>query len=102
MLSWFDLVAVQEVNDDLEGLRVLVRAMGAPYRVVFSDNAGNSERLAFIYDSSKLAVGELIAEVAVPAAEKKHIKITDVNDDFARLRSPPLREHVVSGHDSVA
>ena len=53
MVSWFDLVAIQEVNDNLEGLDQL-HAHLPGYRVLFSDKAGNDERMAFIFDSARV------------------------------------------------
>jgi hypothetical protein len=64
ILGWFDLIAVQEVNDDLAGLRAVHQHLGADYRLVFSDASGNRERMTFIYDATKLALLEEIGKVA--------------------------------------
>jgi endonuclease/exonuclease/phosphatase family metal-dependent hydrolase len=61
--------------------------------VVFSDRAGNNERLAVMYDSSKAKVAEMVAEIAVPAADKRFIKINGVNEDFNGFDRNP---HVVT------
>lgn len=52
----FDLVAIQEVGDDLSGLRYIMDELGPDFSLVVSDQtgvypgvAGNPERLAFIY-----------------------------------------------------
>ena len=37
LISWFDIVALQEVNDDLTGLRGIEQHLPASYRAVFSD-----------------------------------------------------------------
>jgi hypothetical protein len=72
IVGWFDLVAVQEVNDDLSGLRGL-RAVHelllASFRMLFSDAAGNDEHLAFLYDSDKIILMEEVGEIAMPASE---------------------------------
>jgi hypothetical protein len=47
MLGWFDLVAIQEVNDNLEGLRAVQAELPKRYRVVFSDPGGNNVHLYF-------------------------------------------------------
>lgn len=60
VLRWFDLVAVQETNDDLSGLRGVLSQLPKTYRAVFSGAAGNNERLAFVYDAAELSVGEEI------------------------------------------
>lgn len=50
-MGWFDIVAMQEVNDDLSGLRALMERLPRHYRVLFSEASGNQERAAFVYDS---------------------------------------------------
>lgn len=37
LISWFDLIALQEVNDDLTGLRGIQTHLPPSYRAVFSD-----------------------------------------------------------------
>ena len=48
MISWFDMVALQEVNDNLIGLRLIIQNLPSSFKVIFSDKAGNNERLAFV------------------------------------------------------
>jgi hypothetical protein len=62
LVGWFDLVALQEVNDSLVGLRGAQRYLPASYQVLFSDRAGNQERLAFLYDSNKVRLLEKVGE----------------------------------------
>ena len=54
MVSWFDLVAVQEVNDNLRGIQAVHAHLPRRYRLVFSDASGNQERQAFLYDATKV------------------------------------------------
>ena len=72
--SWFDLVAVQEVNDNLEGLRALQAELPARYRVLFSEASGNQERQAFVYDSKKVRQLEKVGRLSIPPNQLKHIK----------------------------
>jgi hypothetical protein len=58
LIGWFELVAFQEVNGSLVGLRGVQRYLPASYQVLFSDRAGNQERLAFPYDSNKVRLLE--------------------------------------------
>ena len=58
MISWFDLVTVQEVNDNLGGLRAVHRHLPPSYNLLVSDRAGNAERLAFVYDTQKVKLLE--------------------------------------------
>jgi len=70
IISHFDLVAVQEVRRDLTALRQLVDLLGWPWRYVLSDttegDAGNDERMAFLYDSRKIGFTGLAGEVVLP------------------------------------
>jgi endonuclease/exonuclease/phosphatase family metal-dependent hydrolase len=82
VLSWSDIAAIQEVNDDLTGLRALQDELPAHYRVVFSDPAGNNERLAFLYDERKVILGEEVGEVAVPPSQLRYIRLAGSAQSF--------------------
>jgi hypothetical protein len=47
VISWFDLVAVQEVKNNRRGLDGLMAELPASWRTVYSDAAGNNERMTF-------------------------------------------------------
>lgn len=91
VISRFDLVAVQEVRDNLDELERLMSVLGAWWKFLVSDitlgAAGNKERHAFIYDTRKLRFGGLAGEL-VPEARKG----TDgtLSSDFAFARTPYL------------
>lgn len=82
MLTWFDLIAVQEVNDNLLGLRGIQQALPATMKVLFSDEAGNNERLAFVYDSRKVSLREKVGEIAIPPSEARYIKLPGITQRF--------------------
>lgn len=91
VLSWYDIVAVQEVNDNLEGLKAIESILPSEYNLIFSDKGGNSERSAFIYDSSIINPLELVGEIAVPPKDHKFIKIPGVGQKFSGFdRNPYL------------
>ncbi|MCK5553888.1 MAG: hypothetical protein KAJ09_12130, partial [Deltaproteobacteria bacterium] len=75
ILSWFDLVALQEVNDRLAGLRGIQQFLPGSYKVLFSDKAGNNERLVYLYDSAKVTPLEIVGEIAIPPKDHKDIKL---------------------------
>ena len=70
IISRFDLVAVQEVRDDLVALRALLRILGSHWDYVATDykekGGGNYERLAFLFDTRKVnftgIAGEIVLE----------------------------------------
>jgi endonuclease/exonuclease/phosphatase family metal-dependent hydrolase len=91
IISWFDIVAVQETKENYEHFKKIVGSAGSKYKFIFSDQSGNKERLAFIYDSSKLKVLEEVAQYAIPPSDYSDIKITGVSSAFSGFdRSPYL------------
>ncbi|MDT7836162.1 endonuclease/exonuclease/phosphatase family protein [Aquabacterium sp. OR-4] len=71
--SRFDLIAVQEVRDSLYALQRLVRLLGAGWEYLVTDvtlgRSGNAERMAFVFDRSKVAFTGLAAELVLPRSE---------------------------------
>ncbi len=82
IVGWFDLIAVQEVNDDLSGLRAVHEHLPASFRMLFSDAAGNDERLAFLYDSEKITLMEEVGEIAVPPSELRYVTLSGIEQRF--------------------
>lgn len=102
IISWFDLIALQEVNDDLTGLRAIREHLPDSYLAVFSDKGGNEERAGFLYDSSKIAQLELVGEIAVPPKEVKWIKLPGVKRTFDGFdRNPFLVSFSAEGFEFV-
>lgn len=81
LISWFDIVALQEVKDDLSHLRELW-ALLPRHGLLHSDKAGNDERIAFLWDRSKVDLLEKVGEVAVEPADKRYIKLPGVEQKF--------------------
>jgi hypothetical protein len=71
IISHFDLVAVQEVRSDLSALDRVIGLLGGWWKYVVTDvtegASGNGERMAFVYDSRKVAFGGLAGEIVLPA-----------------------------------
>ncbi len=70
VLSHFDLLAVQEVLEDMEGLRHLEELMGEDFGMVVSDTTGSfpnegglAERLAFIFNWTIVNRKEMVTDV---------------------------------------
>lgn len=66
----FDLLAIQEVLEDIEGLRHLKQLMGNDFGLVVSDTTGSfpnegglSERLAFVFNWKVVNRGEMVTDV---------------------------------------
>ena len=70
----FDLVALQEVRDDMQDLRLLLTLLGGWWKMLVTDvtagQQGNRERVAFLYDERKVKFGGLAGEVVLPPDKK--------------------------------
>jgi endonuclease/exonuclease/phosphatase family metal-dependent hydrolase len=88
IISRFDLVAVQEVRDDLDALDKLMDILGGWWKYLVSDVTlgaqGNNERHAYIYDTRKIAFGGMAGEL-VPEMKKEGGVL---KSDFAFSRTP--------------
>ena len=90
IVGWFDLIALQEVNDKLEGLRKIQEQLPGYYRVLFTDASGNSERFAFLYDSRKVRILEEVGEISIPVADEKKIALPTINAKFPGFDRTPF------------
>ncbi len=70
ILSRFDIIAVQEVGGDLRALRYAMKILGPTWSFVMTDvakgMAGNNERMAFVFDTSRVSLSGLAGELVVP------------------------------------
>jgi endonuclease/exonuclease/phosphatase family metal-dependent hydrolase len=71
IIARFDVIAVQEICDDLSCLDKLMNVLGRNYHYILTDVThrdlgGNDERLGFIYDSSKVNFRGIAGEIVLP------------------------------------
>lgn len=98
IIDWFDLVALQEVNDDLEGLRGIEEQLSDSYRTVFSDPGGNNERFAFLFDHRKVEMLEEVGRVTVPPKDLPSVKLPGFETEFEGFdRNPYLASFRADG-----
>ena len=64
ILRWFDVIALQEVRDNLGDLLQIQSHLPASYELLFTDPSGNDERMTFVYDASKVKLLQGVGEVA--------------------------------------
>jgi endonuclease/exonuclease/phosphatase family metal-dependent hydrolase len=102
ILGWFDLIAVQEVTANFADLEYLAHLLGPSYRILFSDTAGNNERLAFIYHCRKLALLEKVGEIAVPPSAHRHIALPGVAAQYQGFDRNPYVATFRVGRTSLA
>ena len=83
IISSFDVCAIQEVNEDLDPLRDVVRLLGPSWDFIATDvtqgASGNRERMVFVYDKRKVTFRNIAGEVVIP----KH-KLLAGEQQFAR------------------
>lgn len=89
IISWFDIVAVQEVHTNLEGLLGIAEHLPSSYQWLYSDTGGNDERLAFVYDGKKLTLSDEIGEVAPSPNDYRAITLPGVTTAFTGFDRTP-------------
>ncbi|MEM9105981.1 MAG: endonuclease/exonuclease/phosphatase family protein [Pseudomonadota bacterium] len=92
--SKFDIIAIQEVREKLDALNAICRIMGHGWRYIVSDvsegTPGNRERMAFLYDSSKVHFTGLAGEIVVPPIAVKENGKTVRYDPARQLYRTPF------------
>ncbi len=87
VISAFDLVAVQEVNEDMSPFEKIMELLGPSWRYIATDitegPSGNGERMVFLFDSSKVQFKHIAGEIVLP-------KSALVNGEHQFARSPFL------------
>ena len=83
IISRFDLVAVQEVSSNMKGLEKLMSLLHQSWDYIVTDSTdgsvGGGERMAFLYDKSKITFKKLAGEITLPLD-----KLIDGKLQFAR------------------
>ena len=98
IISRFDVLAVQEICDDLTSLNELLVLLGPQYDYIVTDVThgslgGNQERLGFIYDKSKVRFKGIAGEVVLP----KKLQISVESDDKRQFARTPFGVEFQSG-----
>lgn len=74
----FDVTAIQEARRDTSALFAVLALLGEDFRVIASDvtegDKGNDERLAYIYDSTRVQPSGLVGEIVLPPQADGEVK----------------------------
>ncbi|MCP4004312.1 MAG: endonuclease/exonuclease/phosphatase family protein [bacterium] len=106
ILKRFDLVAIQEVKDELGSFHTVLKHLGPAFDYFITDPAGNTERMAFVYRKSRVKPANLFGEVALRELEypKRTVNVrwTDATgtprvDKFKSLRFVPFDRNPAIG-----
>lgn len=88
IMKRFDVIAIQEVTGNLRALRDTMDFLGNGWAFLMTDitkgKAGNSERMAFLFDRSRLQPSGLACELVVPAEWFSEIREDALQRQFAR------------------
>lgn len=70
VISAFDLVAVQEVNEDMRPFETVMDLLGPSWKYIATDitegPSGNGERMVFVFDSNKVQFKNIAGEMVLP------------------------------------
>lgn len=69
IISAFDIVAIQEINSNINDFKKILRLLGSDWKHTLSDvtegKSGNDERFGFIYDSRRVTHSGLSGEIVI-------------------------------------
>ena len=70
IVSRFDVIAIQEVKPEITALREMMKWLGKNWAYFMTDitkgDPGNDERLAFVFDATRVKPSGLVCELVVP------------------------------------
>ena len=105
ILSYFDLISIQEVRANLEDLGRVMEVLGSYWKVVFSDETegprGNDERIAYLYDKRAVTFTGLAAEAVAPPIRRKVNGKTEVIPREQFWRTPYIASFRAGTFDFV-
>ncbi|MAA80697.1 MAG: endonuclease [Hyphomonas sp.] len=88
IISRFDVIALQEVVGDLRALRDMMRFLGDDWSFLMTDvtagDRGNNERMAFVFDRTRVKPSGLAAEIVIPPEWKDDLQPDALVKQFAR------------------
>jgi endonuclease/exonuclease/phosphatase family metal-dependent hydrolase len=70
IINAFDIIAIQEINSNIDQFKKVLRLLGSHWKHTLSDvtegASGNDERFGFIYDSRRVTHSGLSGEIVIP------------------------------------
>lgn len=90
IVARFDVIAIQEVKDDIKALRHMLKVLGPDWGLIMTDvtlgSQGNDERMAFVFDTRRVKPSGLAGELVVPPEWQTDKRITEgaLTRQFAR------------------
>ncbi|MFI8379403.1 endonuclease/exonuclease/phosphatase family protein [Leeuwenhoekiella sp. NPDC079379] len=88
IISRFDVIALQEVKNNLRALRDTLKLLGSNWSLILTDvnkgNVGNGERMAYLFDTRRVHLSGLAGELVVPEEWENSIKDNALSKQFVR------------------
>lgn len=70
IIKRFDVIAIQEIKSNIKSLRDTLKLLGNDWSLIMTDvnrgNAGNNERMGFLFDTRRVQLSGLACELVVP------------------------------------
>lgn len=77
VISSFDLIALQEINQNISALKKVMHILGPDYQYFLTDvtegKGGNGERMAFVFDQKKISFRNIAGEIVLPDTKEKPV-----------------------------
>ncbi|WP_282148918.1 endonuclease/exonuclease/phosphatase family protein [Algibacter lectus] len=88
IISRFDVIAIQEVKDNIRALRDTLKVLGKNWSFILTDvnkgKVGNGERMAYLFDKRRVQLSGLAGELVVPEEWEDNIKDNALSKQFVR------------------
>lgn len=88
IISRFDIIAVQEVKDNIRALRDTLKILGKNWSFILTDvnkgKVGNGERMAYLFDTRRVHLSGLAGELVVPEEWEDNIGNHALSKQFVR------------------
>jgi endonuclease/exonuclease/phosphatase family metal-dependent hydrolase len=88
VVSRFDVVAIQEVQEDITALQALMKWLGSDWGLIMTDvtrgKKAGGERLAFLFDTRRVKPSGLAGELVLSAEQMNGAEADGVHRQFAR------------------
>lgn len=88
ILKRFDVIAIQELKANIKGLRDALKILGNHWALILTDvnkgDAGNGERMGFIFDTRRVQMSGLACELVVPQEWIKTASNDALTEQFVR------------------
>lgn len=88
ILRRFDVIAIQEVKSNIRALRDTLKILGSEWSMILTDvnqgDAGNGERMAYLFDTRRVNLSGLAGELVVPDEWRNGVSKNVMQEQFVR------------------